>query len=120
MDRRARELRAKKVAIAEKRADEVLLNRGLYDQLIKHAEAWERFERVHRYVAELSRRVSMLSGEEQEKARQWLDWCEAHLNDRNPMRRIETPQVEPPRGYERDDLVQQLADQITDEEVNYT
>lgn len=117
MDRRAKVLWAKKVAIAEKQADELLRNEGLYDELQKQAQVWEKFEQVRRYVDELGKKVAELSGEEWEQAAEWLAWCEAHLDDRNPMRRIQMPKVATVKWHERERWVQELANQVPDHDV---
>ncbi|MEJ5928220.1 hypothetical protein WG915_06265 [Corynebacterium sp. H128] len=117
MDRRAKGRWAKKVAIAEKQADEVFRNRGLYDELEKQAMAWDRFEKVRRYIEEMRARVGELSGDEHDRAVEWLSWCEGHLDDRNPMRQLKMPIVPTVGGFERERLVQQLASRVPDAEI---
>ena len=64
------------------------------------------------YVAELGKNVGELSGEEREQAAEWLAWCEAQLDDRNPMRRSQMPKVPTVKSHERERLVQDLARQV--------
>lgn len=116
-DRRAKARWAKNVAVAEKQADKVFRNRGLYDALEKQALAWEQFEQVHRHIEEMRVRVAELSGDERDRAVEWLSWCEGLLDDRNPMRQLKMPVVLTVGGFERERLVQQLACRVPDAEI---
>ncbi|MDO5511375.1 hypothetical protein [Corynebacterium sp.] len=117
MDRRAKARWNKKVAIAEKRADVIFRNRALYDSLEGRALEWEKFRKVQQYVADLKRHVETLSEDGRHNAAAWLAWCEQHLDDRNPLRNVCTPQVRVAYGYERDNLVSQIAQRISDAEI---
>lgn len=117
MDRRAEERWNKKVAIAEKRANIIFRNRALYDSLEQRSLDWEKFRKIQQYVADLRRHVETLPEEDRGNAAAWLTWCEEHLNDRSPLRNVRTPEVRGAYGYERDDLVRQIAQRITDAEI---
>ena len=54
MSRRARELWDKKVAIAEKRADEIIRSRQFHEALQERSVEWEEFKAIQRYVEDLT------------------------------------------------------------------
>ena len=117
MDRRAEERWNKKVTIAEKQANIIFRNRALYDSLEERALEWEKFRKVQQYVVDLRVHVEALPEDGREIAAAWLAWCEQHLDDRNPLRNVRTPQVRDAYGYERDNLVRQIAQRISDTEI---
>lgn len=117
MDRRAEERWNKKVAIAQKKADVIFRNRALYDSLEERALEWEKFRKVQQYVVDLRVHVEALPEDGRDNAAAWLAWCEQHLDDRNPLRNVRTPQVRDAYGYERDNLVRQIAQRISDAEI---
>lgn len=108
---------AKKIAIAEKQAEKIFRNHEFYDALEVRSLEWSKFQKIREYVKDLRSHVESLPAGDSAEAGEWLEWCEKHLDDRNPMYSIQVPEVSKVRGYERDNLINRLALQIKDAEV---
>lgn len=117
MNRRARELWDKKVAIADKQVDEILRNRQLYDALRERAVEWEDFTAIQGYVGDLKAYVATLPEDSRASAQAWLTLCEDHVNDRHPLHGVRMPAVALVSEMERQSLVAELAQTISDLEA---
>lgn len=78
------------------------------------------FKTIQRYVEDLKTYVVTLPEDSRASTQAWLNWCEEHINDHHPLHGLGMPKVSPVRGYERDNLVTELARRIhiSDTEVN--
>jgi hypothetical protein len=83
---------------ADELAREAYVQHALAHQLIADLEAWQIVGRLRDYLGAMAERIEHIADDDERSAAiKWLDWCERHTTERDPLNKpIKTPSIKPP------------------------